>query len=568
MCNAFCGHIDTFEGDTGGIVVAYITDNDGGSQRGRKDLGIKRPYLFGIQCCSHQGQLILLDYFKENPEADATAEETAGVIGWINRHEAVRDVFDETQQHLTSRQPGEKSGKAALTYLSANLTRWTTHTVSWHRQLELKTSLRNAAINRQQDIVLAQVGAEKNKKKVAAMTKEANKYCDLLDDPQYWKRLQTIAEDVEPITFITNINQGDTTRGDQVILGLAGVYLHFSRHVNPRVAAGMPFFVIALVLNPYEKLSRFGDAAGVQIFALHAVFMELYRRVHSRPIPETLSEAEHDIILTQKSQKETMVSSAFLQYLGENSQHFSPFYDQCDELRKLHGDNPVLVWKQFLPVPEIRELADFAILILGIVVNSGSTERVFSDLKIKRTRLRNRLSFKKTEKMSKVGASIRAGHLAEGLRKQREPRKNHDVKRVAELIAVPKYADLLEQNEDVDADSDGAEAVKVSSRLVDSQAAWRKVYTHWVVSAREEEMAAEESGEAYEPSVPAPEGRRKTWLPCPLSKLFAGTVKKPPSRRRQAFTQEERLMELLAADHSDEEPDDGELEGSGDEYNG
>ncbi|KAK6981688.1 hypothetical protein R3P38DRAFT_3233777 [Favolaschia claudopus] len=541
----------------------------------------QRPYLFGIQCCSHQGQLILLDYFKENPEADGTAEETAGAIGWINRHEAVRDVFDETQHQLTSRQPGEKSGKAALTYLSANLTRWTTHTISWHRQLALKTSLRNAAINRQQDIVSAQVGAEKNKKKVAAMTKEANKYCDLLDDPQYWKRLQTIAEDVEPITFITNIDQGDTTRGDQVILGLAGVYLHFSQHVNPRVAAGMvkrlekrwadfdqPFFVIALVLNPYEKLSRFGDAAGVQIFALHAVFMELYRRVHSRPIPETLSEAEHDIILLQKSQKETMVSSAFLQYLGDNSQHFSPFYDQCDEFRKLHGDNPVLVWKQFLPVPEIRELADFAILILGIVVNSGGTERVFSDLKIKRTRLRNRLSFKKTEKMSKVGASIRAEHLADGLRKQREPRKNHDVKRVAELIAVPKYADLLEQTEDVDADSDGAEAVKVSSRLVDSQAAWRKVYTHWLVSARQEEMAAEDSGEAYEPSVPAPEGRRKTWLPCPLSKLFGGTVQKPPSRRRQAFTQEERLMELLAADHSDEEPDDGELEGSGDEYNG
>ncbi|KAK7015051.1 hypothetical protein R3P38DRAFT_3205081 [Favolaschia claudopus] len=235
-------------GNTGGIVIAYITDNDGGSQRGRKDLVIKRPYLFGIQCCSHQGQLILLDYFKENPEADGTAEETAGAIGWINRHEAVRDVFDETQQQLTSRQPGEKSGKAALTYLSANLTRWTTHTVSWHRQLALKTSLRNAAINRQQDIVSAQVGAEKNKKKVAAMTKEANKYCDLLDDPQYWKRLQTIAEDVEPFTFITNINQGDTTRGDQVILGLAGVYLHFSRHVNPRVVTTGHFCALYLAI--------------------------------------------------------------------------------------------------------------------------------------------------------------------------------------------------------------------------------------------------------------------------------------------------------------------------------
>ncbi|KAK6983944.1 ribonuclease H-like domain-containing protein [Favolaschia claudopus] len=511
MCDAFCGHIDKIEGDTGGIVVAYITDNDGGSQRGRKDLVIIRPYIFGIQCCSHQGQLILLDYFKENPAANATAEETAGAIGWINRHEAVRDIFDETQQQLASRPQGE-SKKAALMYLSANLTRWTTHTISWNRQLELKTSLRNAAINRRQDITSAQVGAEKNKKKVAAMKKEADKYCELFDDPQYWKRLQTIADDVEPITFITNINQGDTTRADQVIMGLAGVYLHFSRHSNPSVAAGMakrlekrwadfdqPFFVIALVLNPYEKLSRFGDEAGVQIFAIHSVFMDLYRRVRSRPIPAAVSQTEREALLLQKAQKETAVSSAFLQYLGdENSQHFSYFYDQRDEFQKLHGDNPVLVWKQFLAVPEVRELADFAILILGIVVNSGGTERVFSDLKIKRTRLRNRLTFAKTEKMSKVGASIRAEHLAEGLRKVREPRKNHDASRVADLIAVPKYADLLEQNEDADSDSEDTSGKK---------AAWRKVYTAWVVSAREEEMAAEENGEAYEPTVPAPAGR-------------------------------------------------------------
>ncbi|KAJ7102013.1 hypothetical protein C8R44DRAFT_809010, partial [Mycena epipterygia] len=37
-------------------------------------------------------------------------------------------------------------------------------------------------------------------------------------------------------------------------------------------------------------------------------------------------------------------------------------------------------------------------------------------------------------------------------------------------------------------------------------------------------------------------------------------------RYRCPFTEEERLMELLGAENSDEEPDDGELEGSGDDY--
>jgi hypothetical protein len=55
---------------------------------------------------------------------------------------------------------------------------------------------------------------------------------------------------------------------------------------------------------------------------------------------------------------------------------------------------------------DICELADFAILILGISVNQGGNERDFSDWKIKRTRLRNRLSFEKTGKMSKVSSSF------------------------------------------------------------------------------------------------------------------------------------------------------------------
>ena len=42
------------------------------------------------------------------------------------------------------------------------------------------------------------------------------------------------------------------------------------------------------------------------------------------------------------------------------------------------------------------------------------------------------------------------------------------------------------------------------------------------------------------------------------------------TRRRQAYTEEARLMELLADEEADEAriPDDGELEGSGDDFDG
>jgi hypothetical protein len=60
------------------------------------------------------------------------------------------------------------------------------------------------------------------------------------------------------------------------------------------------------------------------------------------------------------------------------------------------------VWEQYLPNPDLHELADFAILLLGLVVNQGGNECDFSDFKIKKTRLRNRLNIKRVSEMSKV----------------------------------------------------------------------------------------------------------------------------------------------------------------------
>jgi len=54
-------------------------------------------------------------------------------------------------------------------------------------------------------------------------------------------------------------------------------------------------------------------------------------------------------------------------------------------------------------VPSAHELADFAILLLSMSVNQAGLERSFSDLKIKHTRLRNRMKLPRLEKMAKVG---------------------------------------------------------------------------------------------------------------------------------------------------------------------
>jgi len=72
------------------------------------------------------------------------------------------------------------------------------------------------------------------------------------------------------------------------------------------------------------------------------------------------------------------------------------------ETHKLQGDNPLVMWRAFLTTPSTCELADFAILLLSMSVNQAGLERSFSDLKIKKTRLQNRLKLPKLEKMAKV----------------------------------------------------------------------------------------------------------------------------------------------------------------------
>jgi hypothetical protein len=96
----------------------------------------------------------------------------------------------------------------------------------------------------------------------------------------------------------TNINQGEKTRADQVLLGFAGVYLHFRDHSDPRIAAGIKkriekrraamdqdFFVITMVLNPFEKISRLGSQAGTSVFGLRTILMRVMSLFPSRLVP-------------------------------------------------------------------------------------------------------------------------------------------------------------------------------------------------------------------------------------------------------------------------------------------
>ncbi|KAF8914772.1 hypothetical protein CPB85DRAFT_1433512 [Mucidula mucida] len=58
--------------------------------------------------------------------------------------------------------------------------------------------------------------------------------------------------------------------------------------------------------------------------------------------------------------------------------------------------------------------------------------------------------------------------------------------------------------------------------------------------------------------------KSRKFLPATLRKLFGGDGTR--THQRAALDEELRLMELLQAEYAEEAPDDGALEGSGDDF--
>ncbi|KAJ7429693.1 hypothetical protein B0H11DRAFT_1655364, partial [Mycena galericulata] len=103
-----------------------------------------------------------------------------------------------------------------------------------------------------------------------------------------------------------------------------------------------------------------------------------------------------------------------------------------------------------------------------------------------------------------------------------------------------------------------------TSKLVKSGAAWRVEVNKWVKAAQE---AEDEEIEETVPSAGSSKTKPAKFFPRSLALLFGGDVNKPVEKPRATqFTREILMMELLAAEESDEDPDDGALSGSGDEF--
>ncbi|THU91256.1 hypothetical protein K435DRAFT_863575 [Dendrothele bispora CBS 962.96] len=576
MCNAYETMIDSTEKKYRCTVVALGTDNDGGSRAGRVKLGIIRPWLFLFPCGAHQGQLVLADYFKCCPEGAETSEDATDIIGWLNNHGYVRVIFNDVQQEQTNQ---------VLKYLVANLTRWTTHSVAFLRLEDLKEPLQFAAFSRRMAIIEAQVGRETGTKG-QELRAEAEDRLNLIRDDQFWKRLETLNEDIEPICYATNIMQSDRARPDIVLLAFVGMFQYFrnlplsrsqlSKAMCTRLEKRWKGFdqklmITALILNPYEKVARFGPKAGVDVMQIDELVVEMYDKWINRPMID-LDPDEEESELEHRRCRRTEFSTAFLHYFAGTGA-FKNWERLKDKFKDAHGDDPLIFWESMKTNRDVYELVDFACMILSIVQNTAGNERQFSQVKLRKDRLRNRLTTEKLEKKIKLAENLRQQHYADGLRDIREARKNHSDDRVVQLLEVPRYDQVLSNPQQ---DDDYVDAHVGRSRrhlLVNSRRKWRLELKKWTDEA---ERADQLTGDNTVPP-PLPESSASHWLPRSLELLFGrddqqleptSSMQRPRRERRTAYTEEQLYMELLAQEAEDEIPDDGALEGSGDEYEG
>ena len=282
MADQFEKIIDCVETEYGCKVIYFTTDADGGSKKGRKVLMQRRPWLWAPDCWAHQSQLVLGDYFKEYDTASYISELATSLIGWLNNHGKVRKLFDKAQGQISLDRTGYV---IVLAYLVANLTRWTTHCIAFSRLHDLRDALKLAVLQRREAIIKAQVGAATSSEK-RTLQVEAEKHCDIIEDSTFWNGLEVVIGDIEPICYATNINQSDCTRPDQVLLTLVGMFLHFADHPEPMVRDGMmkrlekrwkecdqSLFLLALILNPFEGVSCFGEQSGMNHFRCNTLLI-------------------------------------------------------------------------------------------------------------------------------------------------------------------------------------------------------------------------------------------------------------------------------------------------------
>ncbi|KZT19628.1 hypothetical protein NEOLEDRAFT_1151838 [Neolentinus lepideus HHB14362 ss-1] len=398
--------IDNCKKDLGVEIVGWCTDSGGDCNKMRKLLTKKRPHILTPACWSHQMNLLVKDYFKLNASFVGTSDNALEVVKWFNNHSLALSKF-----RIEQLQPRDCTNDIhTLALIVPALTRWTYHYLSFTRLLTVQKSLRTCA-NEHHELLIECAGNRAN------LRTKAETILQFIEDHDgFWVDLARMKRHLEPLAIATNIFQSDTAQMDSVPLVLGYLWFLFdSEDIELSVHSHMhaclkarwakveqDCFIVAMVLNPYVRNKPFKSTnPALSPMALYNMAEKLYSRVFREPPGWEFWKA-------------------WMDYLAGHEE-FSPEWMQLDKIRQRYIQENrqvdlVEVWKMFDSGSRQgwNTLVKLAIRVLTVVVNSAATERVFSELGLVITKVRNRLELDKAQKMSIVKSQIRRSHERAG----------------------------------------------------------------------------------------------------------------------------------------------------------
>ncbi|KAL6309073.1 ribonuclease H-like domain-containing protein, partial [Sparassis latifolia] len=221
-----------------------------------------------------------------------------------------------------------------------------------------------------------------------------------------------IQDHLRPLAVAANATQSTNAQLDVVVLTIVNLYRIYSNPttgLDPRVCEAVlnslekrwanvdqPIFILAVILNPYLRVSPFTHDSPLRTF--HHVW-QLMKNAYLR------------MYRVEPDNEFRTALSQYLNRLGEWSDESMELDARKENARKLKTTVDLLqIWREHVALAEGTSnseprapngktgLALLAMRILSMVPNSAPTEETFSQFGITHTKLRNRLDPQKVRK--------------------------------------------------------------------------------------------------------------------------------------------------------------------------
>ncbi|QRV85013.1 hypothetical protein RhiJN_13029 [Ceratobasidium sp. AG-Ba] len=248
---------------------------------------------------------------------------------------------------------------------------------------------------------------------------------DIIKDAAFWNSLSVLKVSLEPLAIAANITQDAHTRLDDVLVTMCSLYYTYSSHPSipesVRLAAGGSLekrwgkvdsdpFIGTTYLNPCYRHDLFNpNEPGLRTLGLYSILKRLFIRF----FPD-----------------EELLNGEFLeanQMYAEGRGCFSDESMLVDELkessRRPGGITLLQVWSNHATGPKsgVQQYAKLAHRLVSITPTSVPCERLFSNMGLTHTKLRNRLSTTGTRKITQLKMDLRSRHIRDGLVAPRSP---------------------------------------------------------------------------------------------------------------------------------------------------